>query len=219
MQKSRLVEHLALQDKLNRVINPEWRSAGYFWQRAILVEAVELLDHIGWKWWKKQGDFDQDQACLELVDIWHFILSERLGRSGDINKAASDLALECAVPVSFVHGPYFIVDLNHTDLRRSVEMLAGMAAFGEVSIPAFCRVMDHLQLTWQRLHELYLAKNVLNLFRQAHGYKEGTYVKTWHGQEDNVVLANLIADRPDATAEQLLTKLEFLYPSTATTQS
>ena len=218
MQKNHLIEHLNLQSHLNRVINPDWLGAGYFWQRAILVEAVELLEHIGWKWWKKQGEFDQDQAHLELVDIWHFILSERLARcGGDVNKAASDLALESQTPVGFIHGPYFIIDLAHADLRRSVELLGAAAAFGEVSMPAFCAVMNRLQLTWTRLHELYLAKNVLNLFRQSHGYKEGTYIKTWQGQEDNVVLANLIAARPESTAEQLFAKLESIYSTVTET--
>jgi hypothetical protein len=47
----------------------------------------------------------------------------------------------------------------------------------------------------------YVGKNVLNVFRQDHGYKEGTYIKQWQGREDNEhlveVLAELDAGHPD----------------------
>jgi len=42
------------------------------------------------------------------------------------------------------------------------------------------------------LFEMYVAKNVLNKFRQDHGYKEGSYHKVWNGREDNEVLAEII---------------------------
>ena len=35
------------------------------------------------------------------------------------------------------------------------------------------------------------AKQALNVVRQAFGYKEGTYVKNWDGQEDNVYMMEL----------------------------
>lgn len=36
-------------------------------------------------------------------------------------------------------------------------------------------------------------KNVLNFFRQDHGYQEGTYRKSWHdGREDNEHLVELV---------------------------
>ena len=39
---------------------------------------------------------------------------------------------------------------------------------------------------------LYVGKNVLNLFRQDHGYRDGRYRKSWQGREDNEVLAELL---------------------------
>lgn len=39
----------------------------------------------------------------------------------------------------------------------------------------------------------YVSKNVLNIFRQEHGYKDGSYVKEWFGQEDNVHLVEISA--------------------------
>ena len=67
----------AMQEEHNKQVHPDWRENGYAYYRAIWVECAEMLDHFGWKWWKKQ-DADIDQVKLELVDIWHFGLSEML---------------------------------------------------------------------------------------------------------------------------------------------
>jgi hypothetical protein len=57
----------------------------------------------------------------------------------------------------------------------------------------FARVMALIGMEFDELYRHYVGKNVLNFFRQDHGYKEGTYVKTWHGREDNEHLAELLA--------------------------
>ena len=64
------------------------------------------------------------------------------------------------------------------------------------------------------LYTAYVGKNVLNFFRQDHGYKEGTYVKTWLGREDNEHLVELVAplDKDaDDFAEQVYQALESRY--------
>jgi len=65
---------LELQDSMNTKVNADWQTQGFEWYRAIWVECAELLDHYGWKWWKKQSP-DTEQVALELIDIWHFGLS------------------------------------------------------------------------------------------------------------------------------------------------
>jgi len=54
------------------------------------------------------------------------------------------------------------------------------------------------------LYRSYVGKNVLNFFRQDHGYRDGSYVKTWAGREDNEhlvdVLVGLDSDAPDYRA-------------------
>ena len=72
--KQQLLTMLELQDGMNSKVNPNWVEQNYEWYRAIWIECAELLDHYGWKWWKKQTP-DQEQVVLELVDIWHFGLS------------------------------------------------------------------------------------------------------------------------------------------------
>ncbi|MCZ6459152.1 MAG: dUTP diphosphatase, partial [Gammaproteobacteria bacterium] len=66
-----------MQEAHNRQVHPDWRENEYEYYRAIWVECAELLDHYGWKWWKKQNP-DLAQVKLEIVDIWHFGLSDLL---------------------------------------------------------------------------------------------------------------------------------------------
>jgi hypothetical protein len=47
-------------------------------------------------------------------------------------------------------------------------------------------------MPFDELYEIYVGKNVLNMFRQDNGYKEGSYSKIWNGREDNEVLADIL---------------------------
>jgi hypothetical protein len=52
--------------------------------------------------------------------------------------------------------------------------------------------MRDCQMNWEELFRQYVGKNVLNFFRQDHGYKEGTYRKTWNEREDNEHLVDVL---------------------------
>ncbi|MDR1435394.1 MAG: dUTPase [Puniceicoccales bacterium] len=43
--------------------------------RAIQQEVSELIDSVPWKWWKKQQQFDEENAKVEVIDLMHFIIS------------------------------------------------------------------------------------------------------------------------------------------------
>lgn len=205
LSKNQLAEQLALQHTMNATVNPGWLTAGYAWHRAIMVEAVEALDHHGWKWWKK-SEPDVAQVQIELVDIWHFVLSATLvGTNGDAEWATQSLLGR------FEGTPSSSIAAASTPML--FDILAGDAASGHFNAVVFAALMRRMEFSWDQLHAMYIAKNVLNIFRQKHGYKQGTYVKEWFGKEDNVVLAELLAARPDATVEQLNDKLAHIYTS------
>ena len=63
----------------------------------------------------------------------------------------------------------------------------------------------------QNLYTLYIGKNILNRFRQDHGYKEGTYIKVWNGSEDNIVMLDIMASHPDYGVNELYAALEEVY--------
>jgi hypothetical protein len=75
--------------------------------------------------------------------------------------------------------------------------------------------MRLMNMDLDELFRQYVGKNTLNFFRQDHGYKEGTYIKIWNGEEDNEVLAKLV-NTLDAGAsdfqQQLYAALEAKYP-------
>lgn len=201
ISKDKLIIMLELQDKLNQVVNPDWLNAGYPWHRAILVETVEALDHYGWKWWKAQAP-NVAQARMELVDIWHFMLSMALENAhGDHAKAAATIE-------AIFYDPETPTD---KDTLMLFDLLAGYAAEGKICVPAYVHLMQELDLTWGGLYTTYVGKNVLNIFRQDHGYKAGSYRKDWDGMEDNEVLASIMGDLPDATPEQLYAMLDSEY--------
>ena len=201
ISRDKLIAMLELQDKLNQTVNPDWLHAGYPWHRAIMVEAVEALEHYGWKWWKAQAP-DIAQTRMELVDIFHFILSMGLENAkGDHNKAADTI-------LSVFYDPSSPTDRDTLEL---FDLLAGYAAEGKICIPAFVHLMQELSLSWDDMYRVYVGKNVLNMFRQNHGYKDGTYRKDWDGVEDNIVLADIMFSHPEATPNELYYELRGLY--------
>ena len=56
-------------------------------------------------------------------------------------------------------------------------------------------------LDFDSLYSSYVGKNVLNFFRQDHGYQEGSYVKTWAGREDNEHLVELLQGLDQGAAD------------------
>jgi dimeric dUTPase (all-alpha-NTP-PPase superfamily) len=211
LPENKLTEQLALQNELNAMINPDWLNAGNNWTDAMMVEAVEALEHYGWKWWKEQAP-NMPQARIELVDIWHFILSRALDKAnGDIHAAEVSISVGLDDPQNSVFVGYAPRDLSTMDVRETLRSFIALAGGGVVSLTAFARLMHHFELSWDELHRMYLAKNVLNIFRQQNGYQHGLYTKSWMGKEDNEVLQGLIDSRPDATADQLFAQLNRIY--------
>lgn len=201
----RMLSHmLSLQDRMNRVVNPDWAQAGYSWSRAILVEGVELLEHYNrWKWWKKNTQPDLGQCQLELVDIWHFALSFWMVRFGSTD--AADWVLNEAIMrrVEKAQAQALTVEKSDEAFNRGVEALVGSAAQGLFDTDAFFVLCAQVDLSFEQLYAQYLGKNLLNVFRQRYGYKTGRYVKDWNGVEDNVALEELMAQHIGATGQQL----------------
>lgn len=182
LTQEQMLSMLKLQEEMNAMVNLDWRNAGYNWARAIMVEAVEAIEHHGWKWWKKQEP-DMPQLQMELVDIWHFMLSlamtrSRLCRMKDI---AASLTQEISdiqkYPTRmFFHGRLYAPDCSLLD---TLQVMAGIGAGGDMDIHVFSQAMEKAGMSWNDLYVSYIGKNCLNRFRQMNGYKTGTYIKDW----------------------------------------
>jgi dimeric dUTPase (all-alpha-NTP-PPase superfamily) len=181
---------LKLQADMNAKVNPAWLQAAYPYLRAVVVEGAEAMEHRGWKWWKKQ-ECDLGQLQMELVDIWHFTLSHiLLEHGGDHDKSLQTLLhADAEVTVVFDGRTYW---LDQLDLISLLELNIGLAAARRLSIPLFAALLRECQMSWQDLYCQYVGKNVLNFFRQDHGYKAGTYQKLWGGREDNEHLVEIM---------------------------
>jgi dimeric dUTPase (all-alpha-NTP-PPase superfamily) len=184
---------LTLQANMNAKVNPDWIKASYPYLRAVVVEGAEAMEHHGWKWWKKQ-ECDLEQLQMELVDIWHFILSHLLLEAqGNQQEALTELEAQMnQKPVVIFDGKY--IDINTLDIISKIEIKIALAAIRRISIPLFAALLNDCKMNWGDLYLQYVGKNVLNFFRQDHGYKEGTYRKHWLGREDNEHLVEAMAE-------------------------
>ena len=97
MKQQQLLTMLELQNDMNTKVHAQWQTQNFEWYRAIWVECAELLDHWGWKWWKKQNP-DIGQIALELVDIWHFGLSIMLLKGDSPESIAEQVTQAFATP-------------------------------------------------------------------------------------------------------------------------
>ena len=98
MDKDKLEQIFSMQEELNERIgvmtkdmDEEEKTKWVLnYSRAMQQELAELIDSVPWKWWAKYQKFDQQNARVEVVDLFHFLISlaQVLGMSaGDIRDA------------------------------------------------------------------------------------------------------------------------------------
>ncbi|MBO1255630.1 dUTP diphosphatase [Alteromonas sp. 5E99-2] len=183
---------LKLQNAMNEKVNPQWLDAGYAYLRAAMMESVEAIDHHGWKWWKAQHK-DLPQLQMEMIDIWHFALSDYLIKhKGNLDAAANDVvaSLEGKNTLTFDGTDY---DYKNSDLLANLQLMTGLCAANRFSSDLFMQIATQCELSGTTLYEQYVGKNVLNFFRQDNGYKDGSYIKVWNGKEDNEHLVEVLS--------------------------
>jgi hypothetical protein len=140
----------------------------------------------------KTHAMDIKQAMLEVVDMAHFLLSEVAREVNDPELAKArllELWAETGSVVIFDETQY---DLDAIDAFTRMDLMVGLCCVGRINFELYRRIMVDIGLSFPSLYRMYAAKNVLNLFRQHNGDKQGTYIKVWMGREDNVYLAELM---------------------------
>lgn len=201
--KQALINMLSMQDRMNSRVHEHWVQQDFEWYRATWIECGELIEHYGYKWWRKQ-EADLEQVRLEVVDIWHFGLSALFREGKDIEQIADEIEAELEV--------YQPIGL---DVREATEALALHSLQTKGFSPShFWELMLSTGLDFDSLYCAYVGKNVLNLFRQDNGYKIGNYVKTWAGREDNEHLVELVTPLDTSAidfADQVYRALENRY--------
>lgn len=222
---SQVLEMLKLQQELNDNTNGLNWEAGITkngklidWRRCIYLEAAELVESYPWKHWKNiDASPDYDNIKIELVDIWHFVMSEALRLYKIENKGSIE---ELADKIKQMNAYTLLVegcDQKHdyyTEIHLVEEMIKILFCSEEIDelMELFLNVTAKLGLNLQTLYALYIGKNILNKFRQDHGYKEGSYIKEWNGVEDNVIMQSILISDQEITADKLYQALKASYP-------
>ncbi|MOA01533.1 dUTPase [compost metagenome] len=197
---------MSMQDSLNKRLAADWALKSWNWKHAIIDECMEVHGHLGWKWWKDTSQYkvgitaeNRKQVQLEVVDIWHFIMSWAI----DYRYSPDEVAKELKNPT------------RTGNIYCEVDRLMAFAATNNIPINQFASLMHESGLTGQELYEIYVGKYALNRFRWDHGYDDGTYMKHWlvpavsiMSHEDNWFLELILFDLRQNSIEVTAAKVE-----------
>lgn len=220
-------EMFALQQKLNDETNGIGWENGYTknnrlinWKRCIYMESAELIDSFNWKHWKDINKApDWENATIELVDIWHFVMSlvleeYKTNNKGDLEQLVKDV-LDVQGFETFTKESKSIEDADTMEVINDIESIIHQTT--TLNIDMFDGLLrEYFSLclkcgvNLKVLYKFYIAKNILNQFRQDNGYKEGTYKKVWGSKEDNEVMIDLL-EQETLSAKELYAKLQESY--------
>lgn len=219
---------LLLQQQLNDETNGEGWESGYNknnkiinWKRCIYMECAELIDSFAWKHWKSiSAPADWDNVKVEVIDIWHFVMSLLLehyknSNLGDIDKITENICstqgfkLFCKDPIANAdHSDFEIIN----DVEKIIHLTSGFnIKLHDDLLMTYFAVALKCKVNLKELYTFYIAKNVLNKFRQDNGYKEGTYKKVWDGLEDNEVMLAILREDVHKSVDELYKSLEKRY--------
>ncbi|WP_294960899.1 dUTP diphosphatase [Sulfurimonas sp.] len=217
---------LQLQAQLNDATNGDKWTKGVTkngkdinWKRCIYMECAEMVDSFSWKHWKSiNQEPDWDNLQIEVVDVWHFIISLAIENySQTLRGGIEDLAINISNLDSF---PSLDVEnkkfASQNEVIEKVESIM-LASLSKDDLNLEALIEDFFDLTLmsgldlESLYRLYVGKNVLNQFRQDNGYKDGSYIKVWNGKEDNVVMKNIWEDNSDIKPDVLYKELTKSY--------
>ena len=222
-----ILQMLNLQQKLNDATNGEGWENGITkngklidWKRCAYLECAELIESYPWKHWKNiDANPDFENIKIEAVDIWHFIMSQALAdyktkELGTVEELADNI-INLPNFDAFREPTVTTEKDNYEQIETVEEMMRTLLCGGstEKLVMQFIDVAMQSGLNLDSLYKLYIGKNILNQFRQDHGYKEGSYIKTWNGEEDNVTMQRILDETPQISPEELYQKLEEAYPA------
>ena len=222
----KILQMLQLQQQLNDATNGEGWEKGVTkngklidWKRCSYLECSELIESYPWKHWKNiDAEPDYANIKIEAVDIWHFIMSQgledyKMKNLGDIKTLAANIN---KLPnFQTFHEDIAPTTKNYYEQIEVVETLMKTLFCGETTeklMEAFIDVAVQSGLNLDALYKLYVGKNILNQFRQDHGYKEGSYIKVWNGEEDNVTMQRVLKENNNVSPDELYKALEKAYP-------
>jgi dimeric dUTPase (all-alpha-NTP-PPase superfamily) len=223
---NKILQMLQLQQELNDATNGKGWEKGITkneklinWKRCSYLECAELIESYPWKHWKNiDAKPDYENIKIEAVDIWHFIMSQsledyKMKDLGSIEVLAKNI--QNLPNMEKFHADITPTTKNYYEQISVVETLMETLFCNkstEKLIETFIDVAVQSGLNVDSLYKLYVGKNILNKFRQDHGYKDGSYIKIWDGEEDNVSMQSILEKEENITPEKLYDALKLAYP-------
>ncbi len=204
---------VGLQHQFNKQVAEDYLDKKFNWNSAIIAESGELLDSLGYKWWKKQVP-DMENVKVEAIDLLHFVISETLQKF--CNKLYTNIDfLERTIlelNYSFQDDYEFMQQYKKTTIEDLVGIFIKSNS-GQDRLLTLKVIFNKLEMKNEDVYIAYITKNCLNKFRQEHGYKDGGYIKDWNGKEDNVVAFEIANEwgADEELFEQLYMDLETYY--------
>lgn len=204
MIREMVLNQIALNTK---AYNEDWLNKGrtqeFDYSLAASQEIGEFVNSYGYEWWS--GDKQDLGNCkMEIVDAVHFMLSQSVIDSQDADEAIESIyrSLQMSVDLSVDNvntlslAKMLMASLNLNSASEYVE------AHGLLGLNAWALLFSLAQsidFDLRNLYTRYMAKALLNQFRQDKGYKAGTfkygyyavdrYLKLWDGvNQDNYFL-------------------------------
>ena len=196
-----------LQHQFNKQVAEDYLDKNFNWNSAIIAESGELLDSLGYKWWKKQEP-DMENVKVEAIDLLHFVISETINIYSYIT---SDY-----IEDTIKEFEYFFNDERTNCLYKNEtvqELINRLNYNAEERFLILKLIFTQLEMTNEDVYIAYIVKNCLNKFRQDNGYKDGSYIKNWNGREDNIVAFEIANEwgADEELFEQLYLDLETYY--------
>ena len=219
------LQMIQLQQQLNDATNGEnWENGitkngkTIDWKRCIYMECAEMIDSFAWKHWKSiNAEPDFANLQIEVVDVWHFVISLALQEyKKEFKGGVVDLALNVSNSSEYEALKGDVLFASPEQIMGQVEELMFLvlkpSEFDlEALIKAFLNLCVISNLDLKSLYRLYVGKNILNQFRQDHGYKEGHYIKVWNEVEDNLVMKAIWEEQGELKPEELYAELKQKY--------
>lgn len=221
----KLLLMLELQNDLNDSTNGKnWKDGitknnkEINWKRCIYMECAEIIDSFAWKHWKDiSKPTDYENIKIEVVDIWHFVMSLAIEVFYKNSKSINEIANEVSKIDEFKQ-----ILKNETETKDDKKIILKVEdiMFDVLNKQTFNikeLFKDFFELVFlsglnlNSLYNLYVGKNILNRFRQENGYKDGTYIKIWNDKEDNEVMQEILYNNPNIKPDQLYTQLNKIY--------
>ena len=178
-------ETVELQNTFNEKTVPGWKEKKLDWWMAIIDEWNEILNSYRWKWWKdtnKLGQVDFKNIEVEMVDIFHFLISKAIEENKTDFFYSIIFAMSATKSDQYIQNPQLLMK----KIRKEALPMSGYEVFEIVAI-IWSDIWFKTGKTYEDLMKWYRVKNALNIIRQEYGYKEGNYIKQWGDMEDNEV--------------------------------